>query len=570
MDKIFLQILNMSITSSYVILFVMLIRFLLKKTPKIYSYSLWSVVLLRLIFPFSFESIFSLIRVNPQAISSDIIFAQTPQINSGIGAIDNIVNNTLPAATTTASVNPIQIWIGIGQIIWLVGIASLVLYSIITTIQLSKRLKLSTHVSDNIYKSDHIKTPFVFGLIKPRIYLPTNLSENEKSYIIKHEQTHIERYDHIIKFIGFVVVSIHWFNPLVWLSFILMSKDMELSCDEKVIKELGNEIKKDYSNSLLSLSLGKKIIGGSPLAFGENNTKGRIKNILNYKKPKFWVTLIAIILIIGTAVGLLSNPLKSEDLNKIDRTKVVAIRKQISPNGEIEELDDETGFKLIDDINNSKWAYLAKQDWPYGKDIIGNITIILARDESVENKEYVLTIYNSKDKEYNLALLYNDLTEDIKAWSLPEDLSEKVLDILSIPDKILESEEKNLNYNIISEYMKERSIATFSPYYELLDFQISNYNEIEVDGNVEATFFYKIIEKNYDKDPDTVQYIKEAKESGNKNYQQMYDEYLAPREMNFDFKVVIHKDNSITLYSNVDPKGIQWEETQMSDFIISN
>ena len=118
--------------------------------------------------------------------------------------------------------------------------------------------------------------------------------------------------------------------------------------------------------------------------------------------------------------------------------------------------------------------------------------------------------------------------------------------------------------------MKERSIATFSPYYELLDFQISNYNELEVDGNVEATFFYKIIEKNYDRDPDTVQYIKEAKESGNENYQQMYDEYLAPREMNFDFKVVIHKDNSITLYSNVDPKGIQWEETEMSDFIISN
>lgn len=460
MDGLFIQILNMSIISSYVILFVILIRFLLKRAPKLYSYSLWSVVLLRLIIPFSFESIFSLIRVNPQAISSDIIFAQTPQINSGIGAIDNIVNNTLPAATTTASVNPIQIWIGIGQVIWLVGIASLVLYSIITTIKLSKRLRLSTHVSDNIYKADHITTPFVFGLIRPKIYLPANLSQNEKSYIIKHEQTHIERYDHIIKFMAFIVVSIHWFNPIVWLAFILMSKDMELSCDEKVIKELGNEIKKDYSNSLLSLSLGRRIIGGSPLAFGENNTKGRIKNILNYKKPRFWVTLIAIILIIGAAVGLLSNPLKSEDI--------------------------------------------------------------------------------------------------------------KGLDVLSLPDKMLESEEEDINYNIISEYMKERSIATFSPYYELLDFQISNYNELEVDGNVEATFFYKIIEKNYDKDPDTVGYIKEAKESGNKNYQQMYDEYLQPREMNFDLKIIIQKDNSITLYSNVDPKGIEWEETEMSDFILSD
>lgn len=455
MDKLFLQILNMSITSSYVILFVMFIRLLLRRTPKIYSYSLWSVVLLRLIFPFSFESIFSLIRINSKAIPVDIIYSQIPQINSGIGVIDNFVNNTLPTARPYTSANPIQIWISIGEVIWIVGIVSLIIYSIITTIKLSRRLKLSTHISDNIYKADHITTPFVFGLIKPKIYLPVDLSENEKSYIIKHEQTHIERYDHIIKLIAFAVLSIHWFNPLVWLAFILMSKDLELSCDEKVIKELGNEIKKDYSNSLLSLSLGRRIIGGSPLAFGENNTKGRIKNILNYKKPKFWVTLLAIILVVVAVVGLLSNPLKAGD-------------------------------------------------------------------------------------------------------------------ILSLPDNILESEETDKIYNIISEYMKERSIASFSPYYELLDFQISNYNELKVDGNIEATFFYKIIEKNYDKDPDTVKYIKEAKESGNKNYQQMYDEYLEPREMNFDLKIVIHKDNSIILYSNIDPKGIEWEETKMSDFILSN
>lgn len=310
MDKLFLQILNMSITSTYVILFVILIRFLLRKTPKIYSYSLWSVVLLRFIFPFSFESIFSFIRINPKAIPIDIIYTQIPQINSGIGLIDNVVNNTLPAATLYASANSIQIWILIGEIIWLVGMVTLIIYSIITTIKLSKRLKHSINISRNIYKVDYISTPFVFGLIKPKIYLPVGLSENEKSYIIKHEQTHIERYDHIIKFITFVVLSIHWFNPLVWLAFILMSKDMELSCDEKVIRELGNEIKKDYSNSLLSLSLGRKIIGGSPLAFAENNTKGRIKNILNYKKPKFYIIFITFIILIIAFVGLMTNPVK--------------------------------------------------------------------------------------------------------------------------------------------------------------------------------------------------------------------------------------------------------------------
>lgn len=312
MDKLFLQIINMSITSSYVILFVIILRFLLKKSPKVFSYGLWSIVFLRLVFPFSFESIFSLISINTKTIPQEIIYTQAPQINSGIGAIDRALNNYLPSPVAGASVNPIQIKIFLGQIIWLMGIGILIIYTIYTTIRLSKRLKSAKLLHDNIYQTNNIKTPFVFGVVNPKIYLPEDLSETEMPYIIKHEQTHIKRYDHIIKFLGFLVVLVHWFNPLVWLSFSLMSKDMELSCDEKVIKEMGPNIKKDYSNSLLTLSTGRRIIGGSPLAFGENNTKGRIKNILNYKKPGFWVTVLAIIVIIVAAIGLLSNPKEKE------------------------------------------------------------------------------------------------------------------------------------------------------------------------------------------------------------------------------------------------------------------
>lgn len=308
MDKLFLGILNMSITSSYVILFIILIRFFLKKAPKIYSYSLWSVVLLRLTIPFSFQSIFSLMRINTKAIPEDIIYAGLPQINSGITVIDRVVNNSLPAPVIGASVNPMQIWIAFGGTIWILGLIGLTIYSIVTTIKLHKKLKSAVHISDNIYENTIVKTPFVFGIITPKIYLPKKLSEMEKQYIIKHEQTHIKRYDHILKFIAFLVVSMHWFNPLVWLSFFLMVEDMELSCDEKVIKELGSDIKKDYSTSLLSLSTGRRIIGGSPIAFGENNTKGRIKNILNYKKPEFWVSIVTIIAIIAVSIGLLSNP----------------------------------------------------------------------------------------------------------------------------------------------------------------------------------------------------------------------------------------------------------------------
>lgn len=308
MDKLFLQIINMSITSSYVILFIIVVRLFLKKAPKIFSYGLWGIAFFRLIFPFSFESIFTLISINTKIIPENIAYTQTPQIQSGIRAVDGAVNRVLPPPVVGASVNPMQIWISIGSAIWIIGVVVLLLYSIFTTLRLSKNLKSATYFCDNIYKIDTIKTPFVFGLVNPKIYLPNNLSETEEFYIIKHEETHIKRKDHIIKFVAFLIVLIHWFNPIVWFAFYLMGEDMELSCDESVIREMGYGIKKDYSNSLLALSIGKRIIGGSPIAFGENNTKDRIENILNYKKPKFWVIIAAIIVIIALAVGLLSNP----------------------------------------------------------------------------------------------------------------------------------------------------------------------------------------------------------------------------------------------------------------------
>lgn len=320
MDKLFLQVINMSITSSYVIALVIVVRFFLKKAPKIFSYRLWGIVFIRLIFPFSFESIFSLISINTKAIPENIAYTQTPQIQSGITAIDGAVNRILPAPVAGASINPMQIWILIGSAIWIIGLVLLLLYNIYTTLRLPRKLESANYLYDNIYETATIETPFVFGLLSPKIYLPNNLSETEIPYIIKHEETHIKRKDHIIKFITFLIVSIHWFNPIVWLAFYLMGEDMELSCDESVIKELGYGIKRDYSNSLLSLSVGRGTIGGSPIAFGENNTKGRIKNILNYKKPKLWVTISVTIVIIILAVGLLSDPLNDKNAFKTDDT----------------------------------------------------------------------------------------------------------------------------------------------------------------------------------------------------------------------------------------------------------
>lgn len=308
LEKIFLQILNMSFIASFVILFVLIARLLLRKSPKILSYALWSVVLFRLICPFSFESVFSLLPAKTNPISQDIIYAAIPTIDTGIPAINNSVNQLLPAVTPAASVNPLQIWVFIGSAVWLMGIAILLIYSISSLLKLQKRLKNAVHEKDNIYLAKHLDTPFVMGIIRPKIYLPTSLTEGEKRYILLHEQMHIRRFDHVIKIVSFFVLCLHWFNPLVWIAFFISGKDMEMSCDEAVIKQLGSDVKKEYSSSLLTLATGRRIIGGIPLAFGEGDTKGRIKNVLNYKKPVFWTIVISVFVVVGLCLGLMANP----------------------------------------------------------------------------------------------------------------------------------------------------------------------------------------------------------------------------------------------------------------------
>lgn len=310
MNAVFLQILNMSLTASYVILFVLAARLLLKKAPKIFSYTLWGVVLFRLICPFSFEGLFSLLMVNTNSIPSDIAYAEVPQINTGITIVDNAANPLLAAQTASpaASVNQMQIWITLGNWIWLVGIAALLIYSFVSLLRLRSNLVGAVKWHDNIFLADHVASPFVIGVIHPKIYLPSNLSAREQEYIILHEQTHIRRLDHVIKIIAFLVLTLHWFNPLVWLAFFLCVKDMEMSCDESVLKRMDADIRQEYCASLLSLATGKKRVAGIPLAFGEGDTKSRIKNVLNYKKPAFWIVASAVIVCIILTVCLVANP----------------------------------------------------------------------------------------------------------------------------------------------------------------------------------------------------------------------------------------------------------------------
>ena len=315
MSKLFVTVLNMSLTASYVALAVIVARLLLKKAPKIFSYALWAVVLFRLVCPFSFESSFSMIPSKTEAIPQNMVYSPTPALTTGIGMVDGTVNrsiqSSLPPVNPAASVNPMDLAIEIGSIIWILGIAVLLFYSLISYFRFKRRLSTATLVRDNIFETDRIQTPFVLGLIKPRIYLPIDLSGSELDYIIKHEQTHIRRYDYIFKPVAFLALVLHWFNPVIWLSYFLMIKDMEMSCDESVIKQSSEDIRAGYSSSLLSLSIKQSGLLNllSPLAFGESSVSSRIKNVLNYKKPAFWVIILAVAAVITVLVSFMANPL---------------------------------------------------------------------------------------------------------------------------------------------------------------------------------------------------------------------------------------------------------------------
>ncbi|MDR3289013.1 MAG: M56 family metallopeptidase [Peptococcaceae bacterium] len=307
MEKLFLIVLNMSLTASFVIAAIMLARLPLKKAPKLISYALWAVAGFRLVFPFTLTGIFSLLPFNAAPIPPDIAMQAIPRLNSGISVVDNTLSASLPAAMSGASVNPLQIWLFIGAHLWLFGVAVMLLYSVVSIILLKRRLRGAALSEDNFYEAENLKTPFVIGLFRPKIYLPAGLSDDERRYILLHERTHIRRRDHAVKMFAYLVLCVHWFNPFAWAAFWLLGADMEMSCDERVMKELGGDIKTAYSLSLVRVAAGRKILNGSPLAFGEGGMKERVKNVLNFKKKSRLLIIAAVALAVVLSMGFAVN-----------------------------------------------------------------------------------------------------------------------------------------------------------------------------------------------------------------------------------------------------------------------
>lgn len=342
MDKLFLAILNMSLTGAFVIAAICLVRLPLKKAPKLISYCLWAVAGFRLVFPFSLESVFSLVPFQAQTIPADI--GITSRIESGIALIDSAVSASLPAATPAASVNPLQVWIWIASHVWLIGAAVMLIYGIVTVVLLKRSMRSAAHIEANIYESETIGSPFVLGVFKPKIYLPSVLSEHARGYIMLHEQTHIRRYDHIIKLAAYLILCLHWFNPLAWMAFYLLGVDMEMSCDERVLKELGSGTKKDYSLLLLALATERRILGSSPLAFSEGDVKKRILHVLRFKEPSRLLLTAAVVLVAVLSVCF--------TLNRPDQASTSAHKQVGVPfaQGTSEgTIDHESGILLEDD-----------------------------------------------------------------------------------------------------------------------------------------------------------------------------------------------------------------------------
>lgn len=418
MEDIFLSFLNMSINASYFALAVILIRLLLKKAPKWVNCLLWSLVGLRLIMPFSFESVFSLIP-SKQPIPSDIITNPPTAISNRIPLLNSTVHPQINEAVANGlqkSSNLMQFIVFIASIIWLVGIVIMFSYAFLSFIRIKRKTDIRIEAERNVFLCDNIPSPFILGVLRPKIYIPSDSKEENMQYILTHEKAHIKRFDHIWKPVGFLLLSLNWFNPVLWIAYILLCRDIEGACDEKVIKELGSECKKPYSEALLDCSVKQRYISVCPLAFGETGVKQRIKNVLKYKKPAVILIVISIIIAGVAAICFLSDPKEENTEVSIDgiitRTEFDGVylslkSVDVKENGTKlfnclwhNETDSMAYYGEMYDIeikNGDEWKSVKQ------KDIVFTLQAYLLNPGSIQEKSYSSEFFDlSKEGTYRL------------------------------------------------------------------------------------------------------------------------------------------------------------------------
>lgn len=374
MDDVFLKLVNLSISASWLILAVLVLRVVLKKAPKWVMPLLWGVVALRLVCLFSIESALSLIP-SAETIPSEIVTETREPVLYEQATLDIVTNPTLPSAAEVpvgVSRQQAQVDFNIYSVLWLAGMAALLVHALVSAGKLKRKLATAILLRDNIYESEFVDSPFVFGVVKPNIYLPMHMDEGTAAYVIAHECAHLARRDHWWKVLGYLVLALHWFNPLVWVAYILFCRDIELACDEKVVRGLDGAARADYSQALLSCAAPKRAVAACPLAFGEGNIKMRVKSALHYKKPAFWVAAAAVLAVVIMAVCFLTNPRSERGslvwAQKLNAADVASIELYVPAEGkarQYKKLDTEEMAQAVELINSSRGTYIEKPETVY-------------------------------------------------------------------------------------------------------------------------------------------------------------------------------------------------------------
>ena len=370
MAAVFLKLLNLSISASWLVLAVLVLRLISKRSPKWVNVLLWGIVALRLVLPFSIESALSLIPSAETVSPAAVQFDPAPTITSGVSVIDNAVNPSLSehfAAVPTASVNPLYVWAYLAGWVWLIGLAAMLAYALVSYLRLRRRVSVSLRVRENIYLCDAISSPFILGVVKPRIYLPSGLDEVQRQNVLAHEQAHLARRDHWWKPLGFALLAVYWFNPVLWLAYALLCRDIELACDERVIRTMDESAVKTYSTVLLACSIPRKAVITCPLAFGEVGVKERVRNALHYKKPAFWVVAASVAVCVVVAVCFLTNPehetMKWAKNLRVD--DVVRVELTIMPQATNKQYKDFNADEIAEAvalINKSSGRYISEPE----------------------------------------------------------------------------------------------------------------------------------------------------------------------------------------------------------------
>lgn len=405
MEKLFLELLNRSITAGWIVLAAVLIRLLFRRAPKWVTGCLWILVAVRLVIPFSVESVYSLIP-RTETVPYEILYSQKPAVDTGVYVLDTVVNHTLESSVPNPgdSVNPLQIAVALSAIVWLAGMTVLLISAAVSYIILKHKVRTAVRLRENIRQSEHIGTPFVLGMFRPTVYLPFSVEDADAEYIIAHEKAHIRRGDHLVKPLAYLLLSVYWFNPLMWAAYILLCRDIELACDERVIRNMSANDRRAYSRILLEFSTKQRLITACPVAFGEVGVKTRVKSVLNYRKPAFWGIVLALAVCVVCGVCLLTDPQPITGLPAAEEIAGITMN-HVPSNTEVRMEDGKQWLPTVLEMfgKATKTHRGSCNDTPYIEDIDGGTYLEITLhyvDETVSPSFQTYYLYTQKGKAY--------------------------------------------------------------------------------------------------------------------------------------------------------------------------